>query len=306
MSRVAPSLLVSVVLAGAAAAETGGACAQQASAPVPGQPAAPGPATYDPDLDTDPAEPDFTVVNLETNARLPRHKVGFRLTHRFARSLGDGEFEDLLADLFGFDGGAQIGFGLRFGLFPGTQIGVYRTSDRTILLHARQQLVGEGTFPVGVSAVAGIEGINNFGLSAPAGTTVHEFSPSVGLLVSRRLGSRGAVYAHPSWIGHTRIVPSAPVGDEHSVVLGVGARLRVTRTMYLVGELHPRLGGYEGDLGSGDADSLATFGVEWTVGGHAFQINFSNALGTTPAQVARGAQGPDGWFIGFNLTRKFY
>jgi hypothetical protein len=76
--------------------------------------------------------------------------------------------------------------------------------------------------------------------------------------------------------------------------------------MSLVGEVHPRLAGYAGDLGSGDADSLATFGVEWTVGGHAFQINFSNALGTTPAQVARGAQGVEGWFIGFNLSRKFY
>jgi hypothetical protein len=76
--------------------------------------------------------------------------------------------------------------------------------------------------------------------------------------------------------------------------------------MALVGEIHPRLAGYAGDLGSGDPASLASFGVEWRVGGHAFQINFSNALGTTPAQVARGQQGLEDWFIGFNLTRKFY
>jgi hypothetical protein len=76
--------------------------------------------------------------------------------------------------------------------------------------------------------------------------------------------------------------------------------------MYLVGEYNPRLAGYKGDLGSGDSKSLGSFGVEWRVGGHAFQINFSNALGTTPAQVARGQQGTDDWFIGFNLSRKFY
>lgn len=29
-------------------------------------------------------------------------------------------------------------------------------------------------------------------------------------------------------------------------------------------------------------------------------------VGTTPAQVARGQRGPDDWFIGFNLSRKFY
>jgi len=42
------------------------------------------------------------------------------------------------------------------------------------------------------------------------------------------------------------------------------------------------------------------------VGGHAFQLNFSNDLGTTPAQTARGQQGSDDWFIGFNISRKFY
>jgi hypothetical protein len=265
------------------------------------------PAGYDTDLDIDPSEPDFTVVDMPTNARLPKHRLAFRLTHRFARPLGEGDFGDLASDFFGFDGGAQIGLGLRFGLFRGTQLGIYRTSDRTILLHAQQELLREGGSPVGLSLVAGVEGLNNFGLSEPPPDGArHEFSPSAGLLVSRRLGSHGAVYVEALWVGNTRISPSAPGTDDGSFLLGLGARLRVTKGMSLVGEVHPRLAGYAGDLGSGDADSLATFGVEWTVGGHAFQINFSNALGTTPAQVARGAQGVEGWFIGFNLSRKFY
>jgi hypothetical protein len=279
--------------------------APAADPPAVVQPApAPG---YDTDLDTDPSEPDFTVVDLPTNARLPRHRLGFRLTHRFARPLGEGDFSDLASDLFGFDGGAQIGLGLRFGLFRGTQLGVYRTSDRTILLHGQQELLHEGRSPIGASLVAGVEGLNNFGLSeAPSPAPRHEFSPSIGFLLSRRLGSHGAVYVQPQWVGNTRVTPSAPGEDDGSLVLGLGARLRVTKSMSLVGETYPRLAGYAGDLGSGDSAALVTFGVEWTVGGHAFQLNFSNALGTTPAQVARGAQGQDGWFIGFNLSRKFY
>jgi hypothetical protein len=268
--------------------------------------AAPAPAGYDQDLDENPAEPDFTVVDLPTNLRLPRHRLAFRLTHRFGRPLGEGDFSDLLADLFGLDGGAQVGLGLRFGLFRGTQLGVYRTSERTIQLHAQQELLREGRFPLGVSLLGSIEGLDNFGLSEPASPVLHEFSPALGLLVSRRLGSRGAVYVAPAYVAHTRVTPSAPGNEDDTLVLGVGARLRVTRSMSLVGEIHPRLAGYEGDLGSGAPASLATFGVEWRVGGHAFQLNFSNAQGTTPAQVARGAQGQEGWFIGFNLTRKFY
>jgi hypothetical protein len=272
--------------------------AQDAAAAAPGEPG------YDDDLDR--AEPDFEVVNLPTNLRAPRHKLSFRLTHRFARELGEGDFSDLVADLFGFDGGAQIGLGLRFGLFRGTQLGIYRTSDRTIQLFARQELLRQDGSPVGLSLSASIEGLSNFGLSDPGIEPLHEFSPSLGIVLSRKLGTRGAVYVVPSWVGNTRTVPSAPGDDDGTLVLGLGARLRLTRAMALVGEYHPRLAGYRGDLGSGDPDSLATFGVEWTVGGHAFQINFSSTLGTTPAQVARGAQGLDGWFIGFNLSRKFY
>jgi hypothetical protein len=126
------------------------------------------------------------------------------------------------------------------------------------------------------------------------------------VVVSRKVGTRAAFYVVPSWVGGTRTVPSAPGDEDSTLVLGLGARVRLTAAMALVGEYHPRLAGYDGDLGSGAPDPVATFGVEWRVGGHAFQINFSNALGTTPAQVARGAQGLEGWFIGFNLTRKFY
>ena len=265
-------------------------------------------SAYDEDLDLDRAEPDFNVVILPTNLRLPKHKVAFRLTHRFARPLGDGDFSDLVADFFGFDGGAQIGLGLRFGLFRGTQLGLYRTSDRTIQVHGQQEVLREGRSPVGLSVAASVEGLNNFGLSdwPPGAEPLHEFSPSIAVVLSRKLGTRAAFYVVPSWVGNTRVVPSAPGGDDGTLVLGLGARIRLTGSMAVVGEYHPRLAGYRGDLGSGDPDSLATFGLEWRVGGHAFQLNFSNALGTTPAQVARGAQGADGWFIGFNLTRKFY
>ncbi len=58
--------------------------------------------------------------------------MAFRLTHRFLRTLGDGDFGDLRRDFFGFDSGAQIGPDLKYAPFSGAQLGVYRTSDRTI------------------------------------------------------------------------------------------------------------------------------------------------------------------------------
>lgn len=249
------------------------------------------------DYELNPAEPDFTVVNLPTTLRLPRHKLAFRITHRFARPLSSGSFSDLLADFFGFDGGAQIGLELRFAAFAGNQLGVYRTSDRTIALFAQQDIVQQGSSPVSVAAVGCVEGLDNFQL---------HYSPRLGVSVSRKLGTRGALYAVPSWIGNTNLEPERSSEGDSTLVLGLGARVRLSKTVAVVGEWTPRLAGYKGVRGGRTNADHLTFGIEKRVGGHAFQLNFSNDLGTTPAQTARGQQGVDDWFIGFNISRKFY
>ena len=76
-------------------------------------------------------------------------------------------------------------------------------------------------------------------------------------------------------------------------------RVRVSRRAYLVAEAAPRVSGY--DPGS----THVSLGVEMRAGGHAFQLNFSRGLATTMGQVARGGS-EDDWFIGFNISRKFY
>ena len=257
-------------------------------------PSPPPPPAAEPDVEEfDPVEPDFTVITLPTTLRLPQWKLGFSITHRFARPLGRGDFSDLLADFFGFDSGAQIGLGLRLGLTDRTQFGIYRTSDRTIEFYAQQELLKQDGAPLGLALVASVEGLDNFS---------EEYSPRFGLVLSRRLGNRAAVYVVPAWVGNTNI-RFAEVEDDSTFVIGLGTRLRVTDRLYLVGEMSPRVAGFEQPVTGG---THATFGFEHRVGGHSFQINFSNDLGTTPAQVARGRTTRDDWFIGFNISRKFY
>ncbi len=240
-------------------------------------------------------ESDYTLINFPTTLRLPRHQGAFRLTHRFARPLGQGDFGNLLEDVFGLDGGAQIGLDFRFGLFDGTQIGIYRTSDRTIQFYGRQNILRQGTSPVGFEVALSVEGLDNFR---------EEYSPSVALVLSRKIHERAVLYVVPSWVGNTNI--SDIEGDNNTLVLGLGGRLELTDKVAAVGEISPRVAGFDRRLnGRGASDFHATFGVEFVYGGHVFQINFSNDIGTTLAQVARGQQGPDDWFIGFNLTRKF-
>ena len=88
--------------------------------------------------------------------------------------------------------------------------------------------------------------------------------------------------------------------DNHTVMAGLGARLRVRPSAYLVAEVTPRLAGY--DVGV----NQVSFGLEGRAGGHLFQLNISNGFGTTLAQIAGGASNYDDWHIGFNIARKFF
>ena len=242
------------------------------------------------DRAVNPSQPDFTIVGLPTTLKMPRFASAFRVTHRFTRSLGSGDFGDLARELFGFDGGAQIGLEYRFGIISGTQIGIHRTSDRTIEFFAQHHLIEQGKGLLGVDIVGAVEGTNNFRDS---------YSPSLGAVISRELGRHGALYAHPIWINNTNKLPAELGGGNDTFIVGVGARLRVRPTVYVVGEAAPRFG-YTPD------SMYASFAIEKRAGGHSFQLNFSNGIGTTYGPLARGGLGDDTWFIGFNITRKFF
>ncbi len=69
-------------------------------------------------------------------------------------------------------------------------------------------------------------------------------------------------------------------------------------TVYLVGEFVPRVGGFDGGA------NHVSVGVETVAGGHSFQLNISNSLGSTPLHHAQGANEED-WYVGFNIARKF-
>jgi hypothetical protein len=277
--RISLSVLLLVVLLPVSAA------AQDPAAPPPQTPA----ERADPDARVDPLQPDFNLAALPTTLRMPRGKFAFRVTHRFTRELGSGDFGDLISDLFGIDGGAQVGLELRYGLLPGTQIGVHRTSDRTIQLFAQQSILKQRDgAPIGLDGIATYEGGDNL-RERQLGT--------FGVVMSRNVRRRAALYVEPMYVTDANPFET---GDDYSVLLGLGARVRIRPALYVVGEYTPRIAGY-----NGNADQMS-FGFEMRAGGHLFQINVSNGFGTTLGQLAGGGVQNDTWFFGFNILRKFF
>ena len=236
-----------------------------------------------------PTEPDFTLINLPTTLRLPRFKSNFHLTHRFNGNLRDGSLGHQVSNLFGLDNGAAIGFEYRFAIATHVQLAAYRTNiDRETQFSAKFDPIAQGaSMPVSLSGLVSVEGGNNF-----RRTKV----PALGAVVSRKVGEIAALYATPVWVHNSAIGTGA---TRETVFLGLGGRVHVRPAMYLVGEVSPRVGGYA------TSQPEYSFGLEGRVGGHVFQLNFSNTVGTTFLQTASGGAAKS-LFLGFNLARKFY
>jgi hypothetical protein len=226
----------------------------------------------DDDAVLSPAEPDFVLVNLPTGMRLPLFKGNFRLTHRFAGNLRRGTFSQQASNLFGIDQGAIIGFEYRMAVARHVQASFYRSSfDKTIQFHGKYDAVRQGrSMPVSVSALASIEGTDNF---------QEKYAPSVGMVVSRILGTRVAAYVTPMWANNT----AASLDVRRSTTfIGLGGRARVGGSTYVAAEIVPRVSGYAPD------EPAYGVSIEKRVGSHMFSLTFTNSFGTTFAQVARG------------------
>ena len=184
---------------------------------------------------------------------------------------------------------------MRFGLRSGTEIAVHRTSERIIQFLGQQEIIGQGAgHPLTIDLVLAADGLNNFSQA---------FGGTGGAIVSRKWGDHGAVYVEPLAVFNSMPTDRfAPAGSDGTFMIGLQAAPAA-------GQLHERPVVIEGaPRVTGDRGGVDHFsvGVERRVGGHVFQINLSNSLGTTFRELAHGGPSGSNWYIGFNLSRKFF
>ena len=222
---------------------------------------------------------------------MPLFGSAFRVTHRFTRPLND-DFGDVAGDLFGLDSGAQIGLEYRFGILRNGQVGIHRTSDKTIEFFGQYGVLRQTSRrSVDVTALFSVDGTNNFR---------DQYSPAVGAIVSRRFDERAALYIEPIWVHHSNVQRLSADEADDTFMIGLGGRVRIRPSLSIAAEFDPRRSGYRPGV------NHAGFAIEKRVGGHVFQLNFSDSFATTVGQIARGGPATRDWFLGFNISRKFF
>lgn len=194
------------------------------------------------------------IVNLPNGKAMEQGGVEFLIGHRFTFPVFK---SDSPANLFGFDSSAFVTFGVQVGLTDQLCVSAMRSNlDRTIELSSAFQLSRQsGGGPVSTQIRAGVEGRNNFR---------ERFAPFLQFVSTRSFGNRFSFSVAPSIAFNTRnedtFLPSHLLfGEEftYTAAIGVGAGLRLTPSVSVVGEYVPRVRSFTGEIF--DRPSLSEF-----------------------------------------------
>lgn len=243
------------------------------------------------------------LVNGQTIETRGKGELEFIFAHRFGPMNGG------LYELFGLDQ-AYVRLGLEYGITDRLGVGFGRNSvDKTMDFYGRWKLLrqsrGEKNMPVTVTA---------FGQAAAkmsprkqddaTGTLTFEnrLSYTAQLLIARKFTQSLSLQLMPTIVHRNRVDKTIENNDQFA--LGVGGRLKVTRSIALTTEYYYRFNTFDN---SPYRDALG-FGIDIETGGHVFQLVLTNTRGLTERAFLTETTGNffDGDIhLGFNITRTF-
>jgi hypothetical protein len=253
------------------------------------------------------------IVNLPS-ADVPRAgTLTLLITHRFSQSVPDGDIHTL----FSFDSAADIKIGLAYAPLPNLEVSFERDPAHCFcgLSGASSSKAQRGLEIYEVAAKYRFLSLGPARLSLRVGEdwrTAEGLEDRSGFfaqaILALSVGSRVRITAVPTYVSKTSrsLFGELPRPFKDVFNVPVGVSVGVTRSIYLHGEMEPRVG----DGGSRGTGWIAS--VEKTVLRHRFAFTVGNLRATTVDQYVASdfrrasaipAFNPHDYFFGFNITR---
>lgn len=242
------------------------------------------PAAYEP-VRRDPLG--TRLINVATPYPVRSRTLAILFTHRFQQRVNHATSHSL----WSLDGGADTGIGLAYGVTPGVELEVYRSSFQETFELSGKLLVFEqaARVPVTVAVRAGVDRLERPGVADPS-------RPFAQLLLARRLAPGVNLLVAPSWVADT-----PRLEDAFNVPLGLTFALHEGALVEL--EYIPE----NRDLD----DSRESWHLAFSkaVGGHIFEVVVGSSRATTVDQML-GGDAASGFErgdvrLGFNIVRDF-
>jgi hypothetical protein len=242
------------------------------------------------------------LVNGHTVETKAKGTLEFIFAHRF------GTINSGLYEFYGLDN-AYVRLGLDYGITDNLSVSIGRNSvDKTMDGYLKYKLArqskGARSFPVTVTVLGGTayQGSPKKA-DAPDGFQSVDRLAYVGqFLIARKVTPSLSLQVSPTLVHRNAVIQSQENNDQ--VALGLGGRLKVSKSIALTTEYYYRLNvpdanPYHNSFG---------LGIDIETGGHVFQLVMTNTRGLTERAFITQT---DGSFfggdihLGFNVTRTF-
>ncbi|HMI65769.1 MAG TPA: DUF5777 family beta-barrel protein [Cyclobacteriaceae bacterium] len=242
------------------------------------------------------------LVNGQTVETKGKGALEFIFAHRF------GAINTGIYNFYGLDN-AHVRIGLEYGVTDRLGVSIGRSSeDKTIDGFLRYKILRQSTgvenIPVTITAYG-----NAACKTSPAKadatypiTLTDRMAYTGQLLIARKFSSQFSMQLMPTVVHKNTVDKSIEKNDQ--VLLGLGTRTRVTRSMSLTAEYYYRFD----VMNTNPYYNAAGLGMEFETGGHVFQLVLSNTQGINERALlteATGNIGKGAIHLGFNVTRTF-
>jgi hypothetical protein len=242
------------------------------------------------------------LVNGQSVETKGAGELEFIFAHRF------GAVNTRAYNLFGLDE-AFVRIGLEYGITNRLGVGIGRNSvDKTMDTYLRYKILRQSTgarnFPVTVNAFVNAA-LRTSPRKADAGYDIKledRMAYTAQLLIARKFNSVLSLQLMPTLVHKNTVDKNIENND--TFALGVGGRIKVSKSIALTSEYYYRLNTNPND----PYNNALGFGVDIETGGHVFQLVMTNTRGLT--ERAFITETPGSFFagdihLGFNVTRTF-
>lgn len=269
------------------------------------------------------------IVNAQSNETVHQHDLVFDIAHRFDDIAGD--FGGVKT-FFGLDNSTDIRIGFDYGITDRLTVGVARAKgapevrshevsfnslrqlwEAKLKYRLLQQTIDDHV-PIAITLFGNAVVSGQSAADAPTSDIHFEefgdrWSFMTQAIIARKFSDRFSLAILPTYIIRNLVA----YGDmNHLFAMGIGFRLKVTKTMALIMDYFKPFRSQDSEqyFGQHDIKFYSPLAIGWEIqtGGHVFTINFTNStaiLGNQyiPYTTRSWAKGEFRW--GFNISRTF-
>ncbi|TRX59495.1 hypothetical protein FNH22_10070 [Fulvivirga sp. M361] len=229
-----------------------------------------------------------------------KKELEFLISHRFG-ALNSGAHE-----FWGLDA-ANIRLGLEYGLLDNLNIGVGRSSfdksfDGFIKYKLVQQSKGPGSFPFSIVLFSSVAARTT---PRQEDDATYDFNDRLAgtyqILIGKKISPALSLQLMPVFVHKNRV---AQIDDNDQAAIGVGGRIKLTKSLALNLEYYYRLSPPD----QTEFHNSLSVGLDIETGGHVFQLHFTNSDMTLERAFVTETTGDffDGDIrFGFNISRTF-